>query len=125
MGERLITSEQGLRLVEKVREIAMRLPEVTEAVDKFGHTSFRVNDKPFVMMGEGKGDTSLSLKVLKETQEVLLQRTGFTKTHYIGHHGWVTLDTAAEMDWNEIEELMTEGYLRSAPKRLQKQVMTP
>lgn len=123
--EKQIISEQGLRLVEQVRAIAMRLPEVAEAVDKFGHTSFRVNDKPFVMMGEKEADTSLSLKVLKESQEVLLQRPGFTKTNYIGHHGWVTLDTKAELDWDEIAELMTEGYLRSAPKRLQKQVMTP
>ncbi|ARU62133.1 phosphoribosylglycinamide formyltransferase [Tumebacillus avium] len=125
MSEKQVTSERGLTLLGQVREIAMRLPEVIEAVDKFGHTSFRVNDKPFVMMGEGDGETSLSLKVLKETQEVLLQRGGFTKTHYIGHHGWVTLDTEVAPDWNEIGELITEGYLRSAPKRLQKQVMTP
>ncbi|TCP53425.1 putative DNA-binding protein (MmcQ/YjbR family) [Tumebacillus sp. BK434] len=123
--ERQITSECGRALVGQVREIALRLPEATEAVDKFGHTSFRVQDKPFVMMGESAKGTSLSLKVLKETQEVLLQRPGFTKTPYIGQHGWVSLDTNSALDWHEIGELITEGYLRSAPKRLQKQVMTP
>ncbi|ASS76010.1 phosphoribosylglycinamide formyltransferase [Tumebacillus algifaecis] len=125
MSEKQVRSERGIDVLQKVRVICQRLPEVTEAVDKFGHTSFRVNDKPFVMMGEGKGELSLSIKTLLTTQEVLLQRGGFTKTNYIGHHGWVTLDSTDDVDWTELEELMIEGYLRSAPKRLVKQVMAP
>jgi hypothetical protein len=48
MGHSKISSKEGLALVESVRQIAMRLPDVTEHIDSFDHTSFRVNDKPFV-----------------------------------------------------------------------------
>jgi len=121
-GYKRVTSEKGTEIMERVRKIAMRLPEVTEGLDKFGHTSFRITDKPFVMMGEKEdgGGFSMSIKTLMTTQEVLLQRGDFTKTHYIGHHGWVTVRDVDQVDWQEIEELILEGYLRSAPKRLVK-----
>ena len=115
-----ITSEKGEALLAKVRDICMSLPEVTEAVDGFGHTSFRVTDKPFVMMGEGEGVTSLNIKTLLETQDMLVQKEGYSKSAYIGRHGWVSLQTDRELDWQEIRELMIEGYLRTAPKRLVK-----
>jgi predicted DNA-binding protein (MmcQ/YjbR family) len=122
MGDVRITSEKGQIILAQVREICMRLPEVHEAVDSFGHTSFRVKDKPFVMMGEKAEDTSISIKTLKTTQEVLLQREGFVKTPYIGQHGWVSLTSIDQADWQEIEELIKEGYLRTAPKSLAKLV---
>ncbi|WP_301173500.1 MmcQ/YjbR family DNA-binding protein [Brevibacillus nitrificans] len=123
MGHQQITSEEGLALVEKVRKLAMRLPEVAEQVDAFGHISFRVNDKPFVMMGEGReyGPT-LSIKTLPTTQEYLLAQEHFYKTPYIGQHGWVSIVGENVTDWNAIESYLIEGYLRSAPKRLAKLV---
>lgn len=109
--------------VATVRKICMRLPEVAEQVDSFGHISFRVKDKPFVMMGEKESGYSLSIKTLPTTQEILLQQDRFSKTPYIGQHGWVSLSQTEPIDWNEIEELIIEGYLRSAPKRLAKLVL--
>ncbi|SDO02616.1 hypothetical protein SAMN04487897_107120 [Paenibacillus sp. yr247] len=46
---------KGLELLSKVRTFCSELPEVEEKVDGFGHTTFRVKDKPFVMMGETDG----------------------------------------------------------------------
>jgi predicted DNA-binding protein (MmcQ/YjbR family) len=112
-----------MELVAKIREISMALPEVAEGLDSFGHISFRVRNKPFVMMGSQDGNTSVSIKTLPITQELLLQREEFTKTAYIGHHGWVTLNAANDVDWNEVRELILEGYLRTAPKSLAKQVL--
>ncbi|WNC15200.1 MmcQ/YjbR family DNA-binding protein [Brevibacillus brevis] len=123
MGHYPITSKEGLAFVEQVRKLAMRLPEVTEKVDHFGHQTFRVNDKPFVMLGEGEdGTPKMSIKTLPTTQEVLLTRPHFTKTPYIGHHGWVSIAAKDISDWKEIESYLLEGYLRSAPKRLAKLV---
>lgn len=121
MGHQPIASKEGLALVDQVRKLAMRLPEVSEQVDAFGHTSFRVNDKPFVMLGEGGEEgPSLSIKTLPTTQEHLLQREHFYKTPYIGQHGWVSILGKNVTDWKEIESYLLEGYLRSAPKRLAK-----
>ncbi|WLD94325.1 MmcQ/YjbR family DNA-binding protein [Alkalihalobacillus sp. AL-G] len=116
-----IKSEKGKKLLKKTRDICMKFPEVEEQVDKFGHTSFRVKDKPFVMLGENLEEPSISIKMLKTTQEMLLQQDGYTKTPYIGQHGWTSFDTNS-LNWNEIEDYILEGYLRTAPKSLIKQV---
>lgn len=118
-----ISSREGLAMEAAVRELAIRLPEVTEKVDSFGHTSFRVNDKPFVLMGEGGADGPvLSFKVLKTTQEILLAQEHFYKTPYIGHHGWVSIHAKNIADYSMLADYLLEGYLCAAPKRLVKQM---
>jgi predicted DNA-binding protein (MmcQ/YjbR family) len=119
-----INSTQGNELLSKVREIANQFPEVSEAVDKFGHTSFRVKDKPFIMMGENNEGASLAIKTLKTTQRLLLeQQERFFKTPYIGQHGWTSLFTNRELNWEELEGYIKEGYLQTAPKKLSKEVL--
>ncbi|QED49972.1 MmcQ/YjbR family DNA-binding protein [Cytobacillus dafuensis] len=121
-SKKTIQSEIGLYGIEKVREISMKFPEVDEKVDSFGHTSFRVKDKPFVMMGEKEGQSSLAIKTLPTTQEILLLLDGFFKTPYIGQHGWTSLIIDQDINWKEIEGYILEAYLRTAPKRLCKVV---
>jgi predicted DNA-binding protein (MmcQ/YjbR family) len=122
--DKSINSLQGNELLSKVREIATRFPEVTEAVDKFGHTSFRVKDKPFIMMGENEGGASLAIKTLKTTQQLLLEhKDRYFKTPYIGQHGWTSFFTNIELNWDEIVGYIKEGYLQTAPKKLFKEVM--
>ncbi|MDN4095002.1 MmcQ/YjbR family DNA-binding protein [Brevibacillus agri] len=118
-----ISSKEGLAMEAAVRKLAVRLPEVTEQVDGFGHTSFRVSDKPFVIMGEGGADgPALSFKVLKTTQEILLAQEHFYKTPYIGQHGWVSIRAQHIADYDMLADYLLEGYLCAAPKRLVKQV---
>jgi hypothetical protein len=112
-----IKTEETAVIFTLVKEICMRFPEVSEKLDSFGHTSFRVKDKPFVMMGE-KDELSVAVKTLKETQEILLQQKGYSKTAYIGQHGWISVDTSIISDFVHLESLITEAYLRTAPKRL-------
>jgi predicted DNA-binding protein (MmcQ/YjbR family) len=115
-----ITSSNALEKLAKVREICLKFPEVTEAVDKFGHTSFRIKDKPFVILGETEGAITISIKTLKETQELLIQSGRFFKSPYIGHHGWVSVERETTLNWDELKDYMLEGYLRSAPKKIVK-----
>ncbi|QCJ42419.1 MmcQ/YjbR family DNA-binding protein [Bacillus sp. S3] len=122
--DRQIKSLHGNELLTKIREIAKKFPEVIEAVDKFGHTSFRVKDKPFVMMGENGDNLTLSIKTLKTTQQLLLQEQDrFFKTPYIGQHGWTSVSTNQKLNWNVIEGFILEGYLQAAPRNLSKGLM--
>jgi len=123
MEHKQIVSESGKALLERVRRICMKLPEVAEKVDGFGHSSFRVKDKPFTMLGEHDAVTSLSIKASLETQDILLQQDRYVRTPYIGQHGWVSLRSTEDVDWKEVEELLVEGYCLAAPKRLVKQLM--
>lgn len=113
-----VRSEAGLAAIDKIGTLVEGFPEVEQAVDKFGHTSFRVRDKPFVMLGEGENGTSLSIKAEPYTQAHLIEHRGFVRTPYIGQHGWASLRSLPPEDWAEIEELVTDAYLLVAPKRL-------
>jgi len=116
-------SALGLDMLERVRNICKPLPEVEELIDGFGHNVFKVKGKSFVIMGENDGRPGLSFKSDKEKQHLLLQKGGYVKTPYIGHHGWVSLDHTAVPQWDELAGLIREAYLRAAPKRLVKQVL--
>jgi predicted DNA-binding protein (MmcQ/YjbR family) len=115
-----INSVLGLEIMMKVREMASSYPEVVEHIDQFGHLSFRIKDKPFVILGE-EVVPSLAIKTLKTTQAFLLQRPEhFYKSPYIGHHGWTSVHTNQEIDWEEISDYIKEAYLQVAPKRIVK-----
>ena len=106
--------------LEKVRNICLALPEAVEIIDGFGHNTFKINGKSFVISGESDKGFSLSFKSDRETQEILLQNERFFKTPYIGHHGWVSIQNPNVDDWEELTDLIHEAYLRAAPKRLVK-----
>ncbi|WP_426446790.1 MmcQ/YjbR family DNA-binding protein [Paenibacillus sp. S-38] len=119
-----IASGAGLKLLEQVRAACAALPEAVEKVDGFGHTTFRVGDKPFVFMGENAADgVSISIKADKETQAFLLEKGPYVRTPYIGQHGWVTVKPPDAVPWEELCDLITEGYGRTAPKRLLKKFL--
>jgi predicted DNA-binding protein (MmcQ/YjbR family) len=106
--------------LENVRNICLALPEAVEIIDGFGHNTFKINGKSFVISGESDKVFSLSFKSDRETQEILLQKERFFKTPYIGHHGWVSIQNPNGEDWDELTGLIHEAYLRATPKRLVK-----
>ena len=113
-----IKSPEGRAMVARVRGVVSGFPEVAEAVDKFGHTSFRVRDKPFLILGEGAKGPSLSIKTDPYLQQRLIDRGLFTKTRYIDHHGWVSAVEVPPKDWEQVDHLIAVGYELVAPKGL-------
>ena len=107
--------------LETVRKICLALPEAVEHIDGFGHNTFKINGRSFVISGENEKGFGLSFKSDRETQDLLLQKEHFYKTPYIGQHGWVSIQNPAEVNWDELTDLIQEAYLRAAPKRLVKQ----
>ncbi|WP_316570151.1 MmcQ/YjbR family DNA-binding protein [Neobacillus sp. YIM B06451] len=116
-------SQENAGMLETLRTICLALPEAVEIVDGFGHKTFKVNGKSFVISGESEKGFNVSFKSDRESQELLLQKEHFFKTPYIGHHGWVSIQNPAGEHWNELASLIQEAYLHAAPKRLVKQWM--
>jgi predicted DNA-binding protein (MmcQ/YjbR family) len=108
-------SQTELRILQKLRKQCLELPNVTEAVDGFGHTSFRVRNKPFVMMGSS--ELHLAIKSDPITQAALLKSGRYTPTPFLGKHGWVSVTDFDELDWSEIEELVDDAYELAAKKK--------
>lgn len=113
-----LDSPAGRKLLKALRKICGPLPEVTEEIDGFGHTTFRVRKKSFVIAGMGEGGTAISIKSDPTNQALLVDRGPWYRTPYIGQHGWVSVDDPLERDWQEIAELIVDGYRLAAPRRL-------
>jgi predicted DNA-binding protein (MmcQ/YjbR family) len=111
------------RILQRLRRICERLPEVVEERDGFGHFTFRVGKRSFIIVGAGEdGRGSMSIKSDLYTQDRLIRSGGYERTPYIGQHGWVSTSAGSTLDWAEIEELVVDGYRRAAPKRLLKRL---
>jgi predicted DNA-binding protein (MmcQ/YjbR family) len=106
------------KVFSRLERICARLPETETALDKFGHTSYRIANKPFVILGEDQGKPSLSVKADLATQDVLVRGGQYYRTPYVGQHGWVTLRDDIAANWDEVEGLIRDAYKRVAPKRL-------
>lgn len=114
-------SQEPVSMLENVRITCLALPEAVEHIDGFGHNTFKINGKSFVITGNNEKGFSLSFKSDRETQEILLKKEYFFKTPYIGNHGWISIQNPSEENWAELTDLIQEAYLRAAPKRLVKQ----
>jgi len=101
-----------------LRGISKKLPGAEEYV-MVHHPAFRVGKKPFAIAGMLADDSrvTLSINLGPDAQGHLLGDERFSKTHYIGQHGWVTVnfDTLSEP---ELTALVTDSYRRIAGKKL-------
>jgi predicted DNA-binding protein (MmcQ/YjbR family) len=106
--------------LERMRAIAMALPEATEEVTWGTDINFRFRKKIFAFPGQGG---SLTVKAERDELPALLEDDRFVPAPYLARGGWVRMDlTSAPVDWTEISELIITSYCLIAPKRLAAQV---
>jgi predicted DNA-binding protein (MmcQ/YjbR family) len=112
----------GLR---KLRDVALAFPQAFEKIS-WGRPVFCA-PKIFVMYGgnqKGDGEMlafpySMLVKVDESDRKALQQDSRFYYPAYMGPHGWLGLDfTAADVDWDEVRELVDASYRLVAPKKL-------
>ena len=98
------------QILERLRKICIGLPGVAEGTT-FGHPTFRVNGRMFCVLEEYKGELGICVKVEKELQGIFLNDSRFSRTPYIGKHGWVTLKAyAARLNWTEVKDLVRGSH---------------
>jgi hypothetical protein len=101
----------------QVRALCAKLPGAEEYV-MVHHPAFRVGKKPFAIAGmdEHERGATLSVNLGREAQDGLLEDPRFSRTPYIGQHGWVTI-TQAKLGAQELAELVNESWRRIAPRK--------
>jgi predicted DNA-binding protein (MmcQ/YjbR family) len=112
-----LESADGRKLLTALRRVTGKLGAVVEVVDGFGHTTFKVGQRSFVIAGMGESGTAISIKSDLVTQDALIRRGPYYRTPYIGQHGWVSIEAPLSQDWTEIEELIADAHSLVAPKR--------
>ncbi len=106
--------------LERMRTIALGLPEATEEVTWGTDINFRVRKKIFAFPGQGG---SLTVKADRDELPALLGDSRFTPAPYLARGGWVRMDlTTAAPDWQEVDELIRTSYCLIAPKKLAAQI---
>jgi predicted DNA-binding protein (MmcQ/YjbR family) len=100
--------------IDRLREIALSLPETHEEVTWGDDLNIRVGKKIFCFPGE----TALTVKADPLEREALLADERVRLAAYLGRFGWVTLEFGTRPDWTELSELVVSSYCLIAPKRL-------
>jgi predicted DNA-binding protein (MmcQ/YjbR family) len=109
--------------LERMRKLALALPEATEEITWGTDINFRVRKKIFAFPGQGG---TLTVKADREELPALLADARFTPAPYLARGGWVRMDlTTAAPDWEEIDELIRTSYCLIAPKKLAAQIAAP
>ena len=110
--------------LERVREICMALPDVTERPSHGAPTWFVRDKKTFVTFWiAGHHDLEfphLWTAAAPGVQEELVatETDRFFRPPYVGHRGWLGIRMDGEIDWTEIDAICTEAYRCVAPKTL-------
>ena len=109
--------------LKRLRAVCLALPEAEETVT-WGHPTFRAGRKTFAVYETYKGIPSLAIYAGPAAQPALLDDPRFYKTPYIGHKGWVSLDTRHPVRWAEVRALVEQSYLGVVPPRLRRTLST-
>ena len=118
-------------LLEKVRKVCLALPEAHE-VEAWGEPTFRVRNKLFAMYAAAgnhhtAGRPGLWIKSTHVNQDLMLQSDAdrFFVPPYVGPSGWIGVYLDGKPDWSVISEILRDGYLLTAPKRVAAALLEP
>ena len=99
-----------------VRSFALSLPEAEER-ETWETATFRVRNKIYVMFDEK--ERHLWIKSTHDEQQALIAMDpeAFFVPSYVGSKGWIGV-VVSKADRGEVEDLITEAWRMTAPKRL-------
>lgn len=110
--------------LERLRSICLALPEAHE-VQAWGAPTFRVKNKLFAMYAapndhHGAGREGVWIKSTHVNQDLLVRENPqrFFVPAYVGPSGWVGIFLDKRVSWKVVADILRDGYLLTAPKRL-------
>ena len=113
------------RVLNKIRKLALSLPETHEVL-AWGEPTFRViKGKMFASFASADGHHSAGrhavwIKAKPENQQIMLRTFPdlYFSPPYVGPSGWIGAWLDADTDWNEVAELLRDGWKLCAPKKM-------
>ena len=109
--------------LDKVRRIALALPETSERLSHGAPTFFIRDKKTFVVFidhhhGDGRRALYSSAPPGVQDEVVTEDPDQFFVPPYVGHRGWIGVRLDRDPNWDEIEAIVVEAYRNVAPKKL-------
>ena len=100
---------------ERVRQICLALPDVTEKVSH-GEAAWFVKGRQFATTSDHHHDDRLALwcAAPEGAQEMLVQADPerFFRPPYVGHRGWLGVYLDVEVDWTELEAIIRRAHVQ-------------
>jgi hypothetical protein len=104
---------------DKVRELALGLPEVEIDESSDGRPRFRIRGKAFAWRARERDGGGLALRVDRDEKQLILESNPdvyFSSPHYHGYPG--VLVRLEKIEPEELAERLEDAWLIQAPKRL-------
>ncbi len=108
--------------IKRLREICLALPEVFEK-EAWGECTFRVTRGSMFAMTDNdhhsSGHVAVWVKAPAMVQEILVNSdpSRFFVPPYMGKQGWVGVRIDYKVQWDQLAEILKDGYLMSMPKK--------
>jgi predicted DNA-binding protein (MmcQ/YjbR family) len=104
-------------ILRRLRKLCLSLPETRE-VPAWGHPNFRAGNRTFAAFEEYRGRPTVAVKLTPAEQSLLVDDVRFSRSPYVGQHGWVTIWVDQPVEWPLIRDLVLRGYRLVARKRM-------
>jgi len=113
-----------MEMIDRMRDICLGFPEVTERPSHSAPTWFVRDKKVFVQLWDhGHHDEDfphLWCAAPPGAQEALIEAEPdrFFRPPYVGGRGWIGVRLDVDLDWDEIAGICEDAYRVIAPKQL-------
>jgi hypothetical protein len=111
------------RVLERIREICLGLPETSERLSHGAPTFFVRGKRSFLMVltdHHGDGRFAIWCAAAEGTQGMLVEADPerFFRPPYVGHRGWLGVRLDRGLDWDEVAGIAEDAYAEVAPAKL-------
>ncbi len=109
--------------LDRIREVALLLPEAEET-ESDGQPSFFVAGEKFAEFrddGSGDGMPVVCVKTGDADEQAMLIEANpavYSQPAWLGAAGWVAMTLAGEVDWTLVEDRIARSWELVAPRRL-------
>jgi hypothetical protein len=122
----VIDAAERDRILARIREICLALPETTERLSHGAPTFFVRGKRAFLMVltnHHGDGRFAIWCAAAPGTQQMLVDADPerFFRPPYVGHRGWLGLRLDRSLDWDELAGIAEDAYAEIAPAKLVEQ----
>jgi hypothetical protein len=111
------------RVLQRIRELCLTLPETSERLSH-GQPTFFVRDKRSFLMvldnHHGDGRFAIWCAAEDGAQEMLVEADPerFFRPPYVGHRGWLGVRLDRGLHWDELAGIVEDAYAEVAPPSL-------
>lgn len=119
----MVAPAERERMLERLREICLALPETSERLSHGAPTFFVRDKRAFLMVltnHHGDGRFAIWCAAPAGVQGMLVESDAekFFVPPYVGHRGWLGVRLDRDLDWAELAGIAEDAYAEVAPPKL-------